>query len=42
MIGAGASGFKIAPKVRWVRRHLPFYGRWFRFLRFWPGCDEGL
>ena len=73
MIGAGASGFQIAPAiaervdhltvfqrtaqwmfpnpnyhevvgdgVRWALTHLPFYGRWYRFLIFWPGCDEGL
>ena len=73
MIGAGASGFQIAPTiapdvaqltvfqrtaqwmfpnpnyheqvgagVRWALRHLPFYGRWYRFLLFWPGCDGGL
>lgn len=73
MIGAGASGFQIAPAiagdvahlsifqrtaqwmfpnpnyhepvgpgVRWALRHLPFYGRWYRFLLFWPGCDKGL
>ncbi len=73
MIGAGASGFQIAPAiadtvghltifqrtaqwmfpnpnyhaqvgpgVRWALRHLPFYGRWYRFLLFWPGCDVGL
>ncbi|MCT7661903.1 flavin-containing monooxygenase [Mycobacterium deserti] len=73
MIGAGASGFQIAPSiapivgqltvfqrtaqwmfpnpnyheqvgpgVRWALRHLPFYGRWYRFLLFWPGCDKGL
>jgi 4-hydroxyacetophenone monooxygenase len=73
MIGAGASGFQIAPTiapevehltvfqrtaqwmfpnpnyheqvgpgVRWALRHLPFYGRWYRFLIFWPGCDKGL
>ena len=73
MIGAGASGFQIAPTiaaevgqltvfqrtaqwmfpnpnyhetvgpgVRWALRHLPFYGRWYRFLMFWPGCDKGL
>ena len=73
MIGAGASGFQIAPTiapevehltvfqrtaqwmfpnpnyhesvgpgVRWALRHLPFYGRWYRFLLFWPGCDKGL
>ena len=27
---------------RWALRHLPFYGRWYRFLIFWPGCDKGL
>jgi 4-hydroxyacetophenone monooxygenase len=73
MIGAGASGFQIAPTiapeveqltvfqrtaqwmfpnpnyhqavgpgVKWALRHLPFYGRWYRFLIFWPGCDKGL
>jgi len=73
MIGAGASGFQIAPTiapsvghldiyqrtaqwmfpnpnyhgavgpgVKWALRHLPFYGRWYRFLLFWPGCDKGL
>ncbi|MGI8334538.1 flavin-containing monooxygenase [Actinomadura scrupuli] len=73
LIGAGASGFQIAPAiapqvghltvfqrtaqwmfpnpdyhaavgpgVRWALRHLPFYGRWYRFLLFWPGCDKGL
>ncbi|WP_071286996.1 flavin-containing monooxygenase [Mycolicibacterium llatzerense] len=73
MVGAGASGFQIAPSisgkvaslnifqrtaqwmfpnpnyhamvgdgVRWALTHLPFYGRWYRFLLFWPGCDKGL
>ncbi len=73
LIGAGASGFQIAPAiasaverltifqrtaqwmfpnpnyhapvgpgVRWALRHLPFYGRWYRFLLLWPGCDKGL
>jgi 4-hydroxyacetophenone monooxygenase len=73
LIGAGASGFQIAPAIaedverltvfqrtaqwmfpnpdyhaevgpgaRWALRHLPFYGRWYRFLLFWPGCDKGL
>ena len=68
LIGAGASGFQIAPTIadevaqltifqrtaqwmfpnamyheqvpegeRWAIRHLPFYGRWFRFLTFYPG-----
>lgn len=73
LIGAGASGFQIAPAiaekvehltvfqrtaqwmfpnpmyhdavgdgVRWALRHLPFYGRWYRFLLLWPGADKGL
>ncbi len=73
LIGAGASGFQIAPAiaeqvehltvfqrtaqwmfpnpnyhehvgpgVQWALRHLPFYGRWYRFLLFWPACDGGL
>lgn len=73
MIGAGASGFQIAPAIaervgrltiiqrtaqwmfpnpdyhtavgpgiHWAIRYLPFYGRWYRFLIFWPGCDTGL
>ncbi|MDH5236586.1 MAG: NAD(P)/FAD-dependent oxidoreductase [Acidimicrobiia bacterium] len=73
MIGAGASGFQIAPTIasaaehltifqrtaqwmfpnpnyhepvpegdKWAMRHLPFYGRWFRFLTFWPACEGGL
>jgi 4-hydroxyacetophenone monooxygenase len=68
LVGAGASGFQIAPAIadqveqlsvfqrtaqwmfpnhnyhrsvpegdRWAMRHLPFYGRWFRFLTFYPG-----
>ena len=23
---------------RWAIRHLPFFGRWFRFLTFYPGA----
>jgi 4-hydroxyacetophenone monooxygenase len=73
LVGAGASGFQIAPTiaedvahltvfqrtaqwmfpntmyhdevgdgVRWAMRHLPFYGRWYRFLLLWPGADKGL
>ena len=68
LVGAGASGFQIAPTIadqveqltifqrtaqwmlpnplyhaavppgdRWAMRHLPFYGRWFRFLMTLPG-----
>ena len=67
LVGAGASGFQIAPTIAdqvqqltvfqrtaqwmfpnanyhrhvpegdaWAMRHLPFYGRWFRFLMFYP------
>ena len=32
----------VGPGVPWAIRHLPFYGRWFRFLLFWPACDGGL
>ncbi|WP_059015175.1 NAD(P)/FAD-dependent oxidoreductase [Mycobacterium sp. M26] len=73
LIGAGASGFQIAPAiadsvahltvfqrtaqwmfpnpmyhdsvpdgVRWAMDHLPFYGRWYRFILMWPGADKGL
>lgn len=73
MVGAGATGFQVAPAiadqvrsltiiqrsaqwmfpnpgyhdqvgpgVAWAIRHLPFYGRWFRFLIYFPGCDGGL
>ena len=72
MVGAGASGFQIAPAiaervgrltifqrtaqwmfpnpdyhkrvgggVKWALQHLPFYGRWYRLLLFWPGCEKG-
>src|SRR6478735_5828555 len=33
---------QVGPGVQWALRHLPFYGRWYRFLLFWPGCDTGL
>ena len=73
MVGAGATGFQVAPAIAdqvrsltvlqrtaqwmfpnpgyhdavgpgvgWAIQHLPFYGRWFRFLTLWPGCDAGL
>ncbi len=25
--------------VKWLLKHLPYYGRWYRFLLFWPGSD---
>jgi len=33
---------RVGPGVTWALRHLPFYGRWYRFLLFWPACDGGL
>jgi 4-hydroxyacetophenone monooxygenase len=30
---------KVGPGVKWALKHLPFYGRWYRFLLFWPACD---
>jgi len=33
---------QVGPGVAWALRHLPFYGRWYRFLIFWPACDGGL
>jgi len=33
---------KVGAGVQWAIRNLPFYGRWYRFLLFWPGCDGGL
>jgi 4-hydroxyacetophenone monooxygenase len=73
LVGAGASGFQIAPQIadqvaqltiyqrtaqwmmpsphyrqalppgeRWAARHLPFYGRWFRFLTFHPGSGQSM
>lgn len=32
----------VGPGVAWAIRHLPCYGRWYRFLLFWPACDAGL
>jgi len=73
LLGAGATGFQIAPTIaddvarltifqrtaqwmfpnpayhapvpqgdRWAMRHLPFYGRWFRFAMIWPGIGMGV
>jgi 4-hydroxyacetophenone monooxygenase len=28
----------VPPGDAWAMRHLPFYGRWFRFLMFYPGA----
>lgn len=73
LIGAGATGFQIAPTIAdrvaqltifqrtaqwmfpnpyyhspvppgesWAMRHLPFYGRWFRFVMTYPGFASGV
>jgi len=72
LVGAGATGFQIAPTIAervehltifqrtpqwivhnpvyhakvpdgdaWAMRHLPFYGRWFRFIMMYPGVGWG-
>ncbi len=33
---------KVGDGVKWALEHLPYYGRWYRFLLFWPACDGGL
>ena len=30
---------KVSEEKTWLLRHVPFYGRWYRFLLFWPGSD---
>jgi 4-hydroxyacetophenone monooxygenase len=73
LVGAGASGFQIAPTIadevehltifqrtaqwiipnplyhaavppgdRWALRHLPFYGRWYRFIMTFGGIAAGM
>jgi 4-hydroxyacetophenone monooxygenase len=32
----------LPPGDRWAARHLPFYGRWFRFLTFYPGSGQSM
>jgi 4-hydroxyacetophenone monooxygenase len=29
----------VSPQFRWLVEHVPYYGRWFRFLIFYPGSD---
>ncbi len=29
----------VSPEFRWLVEHVPYYGRWFRFLIFYPGSD---
>lgn len=33
---------QVGPGVAWAVNHLPYYGRWYRFLIFWPACDGGM
>lgn len=33
---------RVGDGARWAFEHLPYYGRWYRFLLFWPACDGGL
>ena len=33
---------RVGPGARWAFEHLPYYGRWYRFLLFWPACDGGI
>lgn len=33
---------QVGSGARWAFEHLPYYGRWYRFLLFWPACDGGL
>ncbi|HWJ63129.1 MAG TPA: NAD(P)/FAD-dependent oxidoreductase [Acidimicrobiales bacterium] len=33
---------QVGPGVQWAIQHLPYYGRWYRFLLFWPACDGGM
>jgi 4-hydroxyacetophenone monooxygenase len=30
---------KVSAGKKWLLRHVPYYGRWYRFLLFWPGSD---
>ena len=32
----------VPPGDRWAQRHLPFYGRWFRFIMTFPGIAVGI
>jgi 4-hydroxyacetophenone monooxygenase len=30
---------RVGAAKKWLLRHVPYYGRWYRFLLFWPGSD---
>jgi cation diffusion facilitator CzcD-associated flavoprotein CzcO len=33
---------RVTPEFNWLVQHVPYYGRWFRFLIFYPGTDGSL
>ena len=33
---------RVSPEFNWLVQHVPYYGRWFRFLIFYPGSDGAL
>jgi len=30
---------EVSAGKKWLLEHVPFYGRWYRFMIFWPGSD---
>jgi 4-hydroxyacetophenone monooxygenase len=30
---------RVSEEKKWLLEHVPYYGRWYRFLLFWPGSD---
>ena len=30
---------RVSDGMKWLLRHVPYYGRWLRFYLFWPGSD---
>ncbi len=30
---------RVSDGTKWLLKHLPYYGRWYRFLLFWPASD---
>jgi 4-hydroxyacetophenone monooxygenase len=30
---------RVSEAKKWLLEHVPYYGRWYRFLLFWPGSD---
>jgi len=33
---------RVSPEFNWLVQHVPYYGRWFRFLILYPGTDGSL